>query len=466
MILRYTILLLILILVQKYSYAQIDLGMPAIAGKGGAASSYVNDYNALGINPSNLGWGWNENHFVAISLANFDFKAQSKAFERQKLRQAFTNTKEEFTETQKAYFSEVFTTKDGLNMQMNITWFAASAQIPKIGGIALNLRDRATGHISANNAFADIAFKGSNSDIFADTAFLNKNMSELFNGTALNYLHYREFNIGYGRKILTIGNKDGNHFSIYGGIGFKYLWGMSIIDIEMYQDNFLARTSIEKSSFDVNNGAISNFTIKGAPSIFNSAGSGHAFDFGASIIFNKRIKFAASFVDMGSITWNKNILEAQDQPLMPLDSTQTGLNSFEIRQQADYLFDTEGLLNFEAGNSFKTTFPSKVRLGAGIKFSQNIETGADLVIPANNMNGNLDNAYLAIGGEIKIFDDFIINTGVSGNSNYGYSIPVGIKLPKFGIFEIYLATNDILTYFNSNKNPFISFTFGLIKITL
>ncbi|MFH0894280.1 MAG: DUF5723 family protein [Bacteroidota bacterium] len=441
--------------------AQSDLGTPVFVGMGGVASTIATDYEAIGINPANLGFEYNKK--IAVGLLNVGVNIQSKAFNLKEMYNAFTKPDAVFTTEQKNLFASVFTSENGLNFQSHINWLAGYVAIGPNHGIGLNVRERSYGHVSANENLADIIFNGYNAQAFLDTSIYSQYVSDVFDGSRANFIHYRELNLDYGMRLLNI--NDGG-IKLYAGAGAKYLWGMSFVDIKAEGNTLYARAAIEQSSFDVNNGFVDNFYVDDHPPIFNCSGHGFAFDLGLSLAINDKIKIGASATDIGSITWDNNVVEGTNTLMPHLDTTQTGLNSFEIKDNVGFLFDPEGLIDFQPGAAFTTSLPSKFRLGAGYRMTEFIEFGADMTMPLNDVNGNLDAAFFSLGGKVNVFETWKVSSGISGNATYGFNIPLGISTGKMGILEIYVATSDILSYFSKSRNPMLSFAFGIIRISI
>ena len=80
---------------------------------------------------------------------------------------------------------------------------------------------------------------------------------------------------------------------------------------------------------------------------------------------------------------------------------------------------------------------------------------------------NLEKAFYAVGTEIEVASNLRFAFGFSGNSTYGFSLPMGITLARFfKIMEVSVATNDILTYFSHGSNPNISLSVCLFRINV
>src|SRR5665213_568436 len=120
--------------------AQIDLGIPASTGKGGVATAMMRNWEAIGVNPSNL--GWNDNYKFSMTVLNVGLAAQSSALDFSSLKHAMLHPNDTFSVADKQNYSKLFTNPDGFNMTGDINWIATSVYFPKIGGLAFNVRDR------------------------------------------------------------------------------------------------------------------------------------------------------------------------------------------------------------------------------------------------------------------------------------------------------------------------------------
>lgn len=446
--------------------AQIDMGVPSAAGKGGASTAMAKNWEAIGINPSNL--GWNSNYKFSMSIGNVGLSAQSRALNFAELKHAMLHPSDTFTTAEKQNYAELFTNPEGFNMTANLTWLATSLYLPKLGGLAFNVRDRAYAHVGLNHNAADILFNGRNADIYSDSSVYTKNISDVFDGCNITYLHFREANLSYGRRIAKFGAEDGEGnpaIQIFAGAGVKYIWGFANTNAKFSNGQITGQSSFS-TNYSINYGNIQNFTPQGAGSIFNNVGTGIGFDFGASAIVKNKIRFAAAVTDMGSITWTNNVLFGSDTTMPHLDSTNYGMNNWEMSSQSEFLFGDDGFMNYQPGADFKSSLPTRLRLGVGIALGKRIDLGADLVIPMNKTLYNLSNPYLAIGADIKIFEVLKLNAGISGSADLGWNVPMGITLGPLGFFEIGIATGDVLTFIDKSRNPNISVCMGFLRFNL
>lgn len=441
--------------------AQIDMGVPAAAGMGGTSTAMLGNYDCLGINPANL--GWRENYKFTFTLANVGLSAQSRALDFPTLRGAILHPSDTFTQAQKDQYAQSFATPEGFNLNANVNWFAASIYFPKFGGLAVNVRDRAFGHVTLSQTAADIMFNGVNSQGYQDSSAYGQNMSSYLDGTRLSLLHYREVNIAYGRKLFGFGTKTESGeqpIEFFGGFGFKLIWGLGNLDVKIGDGQVTGNSSMT-SSYNINYGDIQNFQSVTPSSLFKSVGQGTAMDFGFSAVINEKIRAAISVTDIGSITWNENLLIASDTTMPNFDSLMTGFESWDLNSQSEFFM--KDFMNYEPGAGYVTKLPGRMRLGYGMKIGERINVGMDIVIPLNKTLYNIQSPYISIGGEFKVAEIFRVQTGFAGNKEIGWNVPLGITLGPLGFFEIGLATGDVLTYFAKTDNPNMSFALAVIR---
>lgn len=457
--------LLSLVLLSVSAYAQIDMGMPTATGKGGASTALLRNWDAIGINPSNL--GWRDNYILSVGVFNFGITAQSDAFQSKTLRQALMNPKDTFSASDKAFFAKTFNTPQALNLQAHMNWAAFSLYFPKLGGIAVGLRDRTFAHIGLSKNAADLIFLGQNAPFLQDTATYTKTLGQLFDSTNISFLHYRELNLAYGRRIFQSGTEDENGypaFQLYAGFGFKMIWGFSAADGQA-ENGVMSGNASFSTNYNLNYSAINNFTPQSTSLLFNANGKGMAFDAGASVILRGKFRFGASLTDIGTISWTNNQLFTTDTTMTPPDTTNNGLNSWDVTSQGEFAFANNGLFNYGPGPDFKTTLPSRLRLGAGLKLDK-FEAALDVVVPVAKTDLNLSSPYMAIGAEYNILGWVKISAGFSGSTDMGWSVPVGLIAGIGGVVEVGVATGDILTFVDKSKDPYLSAAFFALRFNV
>ncbi len=468
-----------------YSFAQIDLSLPVATARGGAVTAVVTDWEAIGINPSNL--GWKSNHKFSVSILNVGLSIQSSALDFQTIKNAFTHPNDTFSMVQKQHFAQVLSNPNGLNMYGDVNWLAFSFQVPKVGGFAVNLRDRVTAHLTLSPTASAILFEGLQSAAYQDTNITSQKISHVLDGSNFSYYQYRELNLDWGRKLFQIGGGGGggqvsafdtrssgaigssatdtddfNAFKVYGGIGLKYLWGLANVYANIENATLVGHSSIT-SSYGINYGDIPNFNPSSVGNLFNNTGHGYAMDLGLSAVY-KKWKFGVSATDLGSILWQHNTLVAVDTTMPHLAPGNNGINSWS--QIGNFALADNSILSFKPGPDYNLALPAMLRTGASYAIVKRITLSADAVFPLNNVLGNIETPFFALAGQFDLCKGISVCTGFAGSQVYGFEMPLGITLGLKNYIQFYLATSDILTYLIQTKNPNISIAFGLLRFNL
>src|SRR5581483_4211663 len=121
-----------------HSKAQIWNAVPLSDSKNGTLTSTVYDWEAIGINPANL--GWSNNHWLAVSVLNVGMAGQSKTLNFPALMTAL-HTSNVFAAANS--WQTIMGAPGGLNATADINWAAVSFRIPKVlGAFGINLDDK------------------------------------------------------------------------------------------------------------------------------------------------------------------------------------------------------------------------------------------------------------------------------------------------------------------------------------
>jgi len=140
-----------------------------------------------------------------------------------------------------------------------------------------------------------------------NTQFLDKPAD--FSGIGVNFMHYREFAIGYNRQIMD---------NLTLGIRAKALFGLSNVwteksnitlstDPNTYdltaRSHIIINTSLPETVYDNLSGDTAPADFDFADYAFNTSNSGFAFDIGGTYKINDKFTVAASVLDIGKIKW-------------------------------------------------------------------------------------------------------------------------------------------------------------------
>ena len=443
------------------SNAQNGLGMPLTLGRGGVATTFNTDDEAIGINPANLGYS---KFGFSITAFNYGVQAHSEKLSLSQLSRIFLDRKRSFSDQEKEQLSQLFSTDNGLNFLSHTRFVAASVQVPVLGSFAASLEGYSTGHVSLNENAADIIFNGNNADVFESGEYQNKYASELLDGTKISYQQFRTLNIAYGREVFSFGGTgDIDLVKLYIGAGYRYIWGMRHLDVEAKDGNFHALSSFS-SDKSIDYGTIRNFSPSNAENLFNSSGRGYALDFGVNAKIGGMVKVGAAIINSGKVTWETNVLAAADTTLNR-PAFNDGIENYKFGDQAELFYGENGVFKFENGEKFETKLPTQFRLGIGFQPVPMLQIGADYVVPLNNANPTLDASAYSFAAQVNV-GLVKISTGFSINEQFGGgAVPLGFQL-NMGIMQLSLATGDVLTLINGEDNPNASFGAAAFRFSL
>ncbi len=453
------------------SFAQIDFGGPTATARGGSVTATAKDWEAININPANL--GWSDNHGFSLSVANISLNIEDQALTIHEVKSAQFDS---LTSQQRQQAYEAMTTPGGLNAAVSANFFSFSFHFKKLGGFAISLTDHAYAHayFSPNSAkiITDLVdIKDSATLIKAirkDSALLTKTPAELLDGTNMGGYHYRELNIDYGHKLLTIKIKStgkggasfqnsdyldyksktsdtvSNPIEIFGGFGLKPIWGLG-----QFSSQFIGNQNIEEGTYVYGN---SNYTKNILSNIFTANGRGFGVDLGLSASY-KRWKLGMSVTDLGKIHW-------QNIDFIP--ATLTFPNADSLRK---YVQNSAKILNYfytqKPGPDYTTQLPTKFRIGVSYRLSKGIQLASDFVSPLNTVPGNLLSSYFSVGAQINVFHYIELNFGIATEKGFGYVVPLGVFVNFIGGLDFYVGTNDITAYLNNGGGHVLSVAAGI-----
>ena len=458
----------------------------------GVATTFVTDYQALGINPANLGWTWQfEEKKVALGFNELTYSTHSNALSKKELRQEVSTmirnkTAEDFTYQEKVAAAKSFA-DEGLSMNVDYGSLGAAFTDEKFGGIAFRIADRIQWYSQLGPQASELLFLGRTAPYF-DSVIVNQGgsnvtlpndstlynpdsvisgftttpsyISDIMNGSRLSMSWYREYNLSYGRKIFE---KD-SLIALYGGVGIKYLQGIAILDINGQGDQFDGFSALSPF-FDIDYGtaAMGNPSALTPTTSFppKSVGSGWGFDVGANVVLFNKLKIGAAVNNIGSITWDGNVYSLSDT--LVYDTENAGLESYNVFNSIKDVVGDDGLLKLSGETSRTVKLPTVMRLGASYKVGKIAEIGVDVIMPGNEVPGSYEGAIIGFGGDIQPLPWVRIQAGFVTGGNYGPQVPLGIMIfaPKGG-YEFGIASRDALTFFTQN-GPTLSLSLGFMR---
>ncbi len=463
--------------------AQTEASDYSRIGFAGFLTTTVSDYQSVGINPANLGFRPQPEVFdlstpmepgleirkrpISISLLEGGISLHSDALDRSGLFDMITQTSSgSFTPEDKARAAEAFIDK-AVRFSVDLITLGVSYQSDNWGGVAVTVRERMSGTYLFSEGASRLAFEGrhysyfdsSDVNFFGDTVGIStdpKTYSELFDGTRISTLWFREIGLSYGLKVA-----DFEEVQIYAGAGGKYLLGYAFLDARVTNGQLQARSSISPL-FGVSYGkAVTPSAISGDE--FVPVGTGWSMDFGLTVRYND-FSFAASVVDIGEILWDGNVYQAEDTILNGM--TSEGFNSYNLFEEAPKITGEGNYFRWGGLVESTSRLPARVRLGSSWQWNKNWRFGFDAIFPVNSEAGSLDEPIVSVGADWRPLPWLRAGFGMGGGGNMGLFMPVSVLFSVLdGVWELGISSRDVLTYVLTSR-PVLSVVVGVARIRL
>lgn len=484
-----------------------ELTSYAATGRGGIATTFATDYQALGVNPANLAirksfrdpkitFGFLEGN-IGFYANNITFDQILKSY----FPKAFNNNQN----YQLSYSQKEQAARDlastALSTTVNATLFGFHLSSEKLGGLAFSIRDRLDFYSSTNSTISEILFLGQNSSYFTslllsngqtipNSADLSEDIrnqvvfgfrpedesltyGEIMNNSVIQMLWTREYNLAFGKKIV-----DSYNVQVFAGVGGRYISGLTLIDLEARDNEFVGETialspSFPVEGFDIPSPTNVGYEPKNGFSRFafpKPIGNGFAFDAGINVVIKRNLYIGASIINYGKMTWTGNVYNLTDGILAQTQGT--GFDNYNFIDYSPETFQLGGegsALSWEGSTQFQNELPTMIRAGASYEFFKTAHLGIDVVIPFNpDAPGSLANNLYAIGGDLRLNKLFSISSGIStgGNQDFNVNIPFGlIYNARRGHYEAGFSTQDISSFIGDIEGGGnnISFALGFLR---
>lgn len=472
-------------------FTQTQYSAYTAIGKG-VATTFLNDYQSLGINSSALGWGPSyDGKSVTFGTQEFAFGMTSPNLDKDKLgnaSQALLNTLRDRENADFDLDAQLEAAGDyaetGIAINADYNWFGASFYNEKFGGIAISARTTYNFFAQLNEQTSDIVFRGRLAGYFdsltiamnGDTSMIAnatglsqdtlnavirgtssspQTLSQLTDGTKINFSWNREFNFGYGRKIVG-----DSTFTLYGGIGGRIIQSIGMFDFESSDGDLRAKSSLsplfqvdynDPNALSSNQGLLPDVT-----------GNGYGIDLSLSAMLLKKIRVAAAVNNIGAVTYNTNVYTVRDTLVTTV--TMPGLDDYDATSSMQQLVQDGSIMSLIGQEEMVIQNPATFRMGGSIELGKMFNVGLDVIAPFNaDAPGSLQNAVVSVGGDFKPVEWLHISAGYFGGGIYANNIPVGINFVLGGgTYEFGIASRDALSFFLRDGNS-ISMAFGFAR---
>lgn len=482
------VLFVLALILSQRGLAQTEVTDYGRVGQAALGTTLVTDYQAIGVNPANLGFVFEPFYYVESSPAGvgvervmrrFSFTLgeagiaiHSNAMTAGALLTAVSSFGETtFSPSQKIEAARRFA-GNGVFLNADIVLGALSYQTDGYGGLAIAVRERVAAQFVMNSFAADFAFLGRNTPYFdssvvyswrpTDTVGIARKprlYSELFDSTRIGFSWTREFCFGYGKRVFSSRNTN-----VYAGFTAKLIYGYALLNAYVDADKRLVATSSVTPAFDIDYGkSTTPSKINGTDLV--PVGQGTGFDVGITVQMFEKWKAGLSLLDVGTIYWKGNVFAVKDDTLNYVSST--GFNSYNFFTEAQKIQGIGKPFLYAGLLETTTALPTRIRFGLTYNYGIDREAGFDLIVPVNRQDpANLSAALLSFGTNYAVSSFVQLQTGFTFGGSMGFNMPAGVRFSLFdGRWEFGLSTRDLLTIV-VGKNPTLSFSTALFRIRL
>jgi hypothetical protein len=482
-----------------------ELTSYGVTGRGGVATTFTTDYQAIGVNPANLAI----RKSFRDPKVTFGFLEGNIGFYAEKIT---------FNQILQSYFPKVYgqnyqlsyaqkeqaakdLTNASVSTTVNATLFGIHFSSEKFGGFAFSVRDRLDFYSKTNSTLSEILFLGQNASYFTSLLLSNGQTvpnspdlpqevrdqvvfgfrpdsaslryGEVMNNSTIQMLWTREYNFAYGAKIV-----DSYNVQVFAGIGGRYISGISLIDLEAQNNEFIGETIALSPSFPIEGFDIPSPTNVGYQpkkgfarfALPKPIGNGYGIDLGLNIVIKRNLSLGVSLINYGKMSWKGNVYTITDGILAQTQGT--GFDNYNFITYSPETFQLGGegsALSWEGSSQFDDDLPAMLRVGGSYDFFKTAQLGFDIVVPLNvDAPGSLASNLYAIGGDLRITKLLTISSGLStgGNQDFNINIPFGIiYTARRGHYEAGFSTQDISSFIGDIEGGGnnISFALGLLR---
>jgi hypothetical protein len=466
---RISSLVLLAVAVSSFAFAG-DRNSLTTLGMGRTGVSVTRGTDALGINPANLAMPGIA-PFV-LSLVQTDVRISTELMSYDIYQKYFTGVPDStgkrvaypLTDADKNTIRSQMTDNPRTKISVDEMYGGISLQAGVLGSFGFGITDHAGATIVVPRVYFDLFYLQG----------LASNSTYNLDGTSFNTWWYREYNFSYGRKIPNILPFTK---SLYVGAGVKLIRGYGIFQMTK---NHTSITNSEPDANGINTiTASTDFSAERAGVDFlnkdnttdakfepfpDPVGKGTGLDFGVTAELVNGMLVSWSLTDIGSITWDKNVIETYDNG----SYTYTGYSK-DIEDSVKDIFKGKN----RAGSSFKTSLPTVMHLGASMEAQKipglsflpgHMILAFEYAQGFNESLGNTTKPRFSFGTEYRVIPLLPLRTGIvlGGDDKMRWAFGFGLD---FWVIDMDFATDTFGSAFSPKSFNALTAAFGM-KIRL
>jgi len=444
-------------------FSQIEESSFGATGRGGTSTTFATDYQAIGINPANL--GFDNKYGIALGIGEVGYSFYSEALLRDDVRDIVFNHIDSITPEQEEVLAQAFI-ESGMATNLDIMPMGLSFRVPKFGTLGISAKINSTYRSKFGGEAAHIIFEGYNYEEYFDTiivtatdvyavAYEPLSLSQLFDGTDISLNAKSEVNLAYGNRFVNTEKLD-----IFAGLGVKYIMSHAYMSFVAEDGKITGISALGLDLVDLDHFETPS-EITTNP--YQPVGKGWGFDFGVSVKVGETLTLGAALTDIGKVKYDANVLQLNDYVLDTLSFS--GVSSTDPMDILEQILHNENIISYSGLASFEENLPTNFRIGGSLKLlGEMLDVGVDAVFPMNDVAGSYTAPVLGLGGQVRLFKFIKPSAGISAGGGYEFNVPAGLTF-DFTIWEAGIASRDILTLFGE-KRPTVSFAFGFLRFKI
>jgi hypothetical protein len=469
------ILLTILLFLGSKGFAQLEFSSFTATGRGGVGTTFVSDYQALGINPANLGVVRSfRDPFITFGFSEYSLNFNADAIKRRYMMDAISETVTGRADPGLSYAEKIEAGRRMANTDISVNAdfmpVGIGIHLPGNQGVAFSIRNHVQIYANFNAATTDLMFMGANSSYFEELKLSNGSsiqnprhpnytgpilneaeyealasqveagtivnpedyvpMNQFMAGSRISATWWSEYNIGYGKRLF-----DSYNFSLYGGLDLKIIRGTLMLDLDVAKDSTFTNNYFGLArGLVIEQDDMLNFNPNVRPSdlLFPkdvSKGTGYTIGFTAVVkrnlyigasLSNWRGPLGKAIPQLGQILSSDKLYAAQPDSLKQFSGQ--GFNSYNILATQEKAFGFAGEsspFDWQRIQAQRVDLPATLRVGASYEFFRTLHIGADIIIPLNQALGNPNGPFFALGGDLRLSRLIRVSSGFNTTMNAG-----------------------------------------------
>jgi len=473
--------IVLVLLIGTIGRAQVELSDSPRSGSLVLAPTLVNGYQALWLNPANLGFVPETITFAlgspmeygryqyarrwSIGFAELGGSIASSALSFAQLAaMVFQLNQKRLSLEEKQQIAESFSGR-GIAFNLDAQLFGIGYQSSGWGGFAIGIRDRVSAEFQLNSMLARIAFLG-RYDSYFDSVSLNwrgdtvgyarrpKHYSELFDSSHIGMHWLRDYAIGYGVRLFN-----GHRVQLYGGVVGRLIEGYILLDGKIEHRTITAFSAISPF-FNVNYGKATTPSLRPGSGLI-PVGKGYGGDVGLTLTVDNRWRTSLVVLDIGSIWWDGNVFAVEDTVLNGLITT--GFSSFNIFSEAQNITGEGGYFKWRGMTGVRTMLPMRMRFALSHSIGTERDIGVEATIPLRPDAPGSPPFFVTLGTRYSINESVVVSSGLRFGTIVAWALPVAAQISLWdGRWELGLSTQDLASLIVP-KRPVLSLAVALLR---